>query len=77
MEHPSCPPNLAPNELFPKVNSFLKGRTYPDIEVIRKNVTSLSYFITGVGKKCFQHWQHLRAKCIAAQGEYLEGDPSQ
>jgi len=27
--------------------------------------------------KCFQQWQHRWAKCIAAQGEYVEGDPSQ
>jgi len=28
-------------------------------------------------KKCFQQWQHCWAKCIAAQGKYFEGDPSQ
>jgi hypothetical protein len=28
-------------------------------------------------KKCFQQRQHRWAKCIAAQGEYFEGDPSQ
>jgi hypothetical protein len=27
--------------------------------------------------KCFQQWQHRWAKCIAAQGEYFESDPSQ
>jgi len=28
-------------------------------------------------KKCLQQWQHFWAKCKAAQGEYLKGDPSQ
>jgi hypothetical protein len=28
-------------------------------------------------QKCFQQWEHRWAKRIAAQGEYLEGDPSQ
>jgi hypothetical protein len=28
-------------------------------------------------QKCFQQWQHRWAKCIAAQGEYYEGDPPQ
>jgi hypothetical protein len=28
-------------------------------------------------QKYFQQWQHRRAKCIAAQGEYFEGDRSQ
>jgi hypothetical protein len=27
-------------------------------------------------QKSFQQWQHCWAKCIAAQGEYFEGDPS-
>jgi hypothetical protein len=28
-------------------------------------------------QKYFQQWQHRQAKCIADQGEYFEGDPSQ
>jgi hypothetical protein len=28
-------------------------------------------------QKCLQWCQHRWAKCIAAQGEYFEGDPSQ
>jgi hypothetical protein len=28
-------------------------------------------------QKCFQQWQHHWAKCVAVQGEYFEGDPSQ
>jgi hypothetical protein len=28
-------------------------------------------------QKCFQQWQPRLTKCIAAQGEYFEGDPSQ
>jgi len=28
-------------------------------------------------QKYSQQWQHRWAKCIAAQGEYIEGDPSQ
>jgi len=28
-------------------------------------------------QKCFQLWQHRWAKCIAAEGEYFESDPSQ
>jgi len=28
-------------------------------------------------QKCFQLWQHRWAKCIVAQGEYFEDDPSQ
>jgi hypothetical protein len=28
-------------------------------------------------QKYFQQWQHRWAKCIAAQEEYFEGDPTQ
>jgi len=28
-------------------------------------------------QKCFQQWQHSWAECIATQGGYTEGDPSQ
>jgi len=28
-------------------------------------------------QKCFRHWEHRRAKYIAAKGEYFEGNPSQ
>jgi hypothetical protein len=27
-------------------------------------------------KKCFQQWLHRWAKCIGAEGQYFEGDPS-
>jgi len=28
-------------------------------------------------QKCLQQWQHFWAKCLAAEGEYFEGDTSQ
>jgi hypothetical protein len=28
-------------------------------------------------QKCFQRWQQRWAKCVTAEGEYFEGDPSQ
>jgi len=28
-------------------------------------------------QECIQQWKHHWAKCIGAQGEYFEGDPSQ
>jgi hypothetical protein len=74
MEHPPFSSDLAPNDfwLFPKIKSALKGRRFQDIEDIKKNVTTLLK-----AQKCFQQWQHRFANYIAAQGEYLEGDPSQ
>jgi len=28
-------------------------------------------------QKCFQQWQYHWAKCVAVQGYYFQGDPSQ
>jgi histone-lysine N-methyltransferase SETMAR len=80
MEHPPFSPCLASNVfwLFPGVKYALKAQCFEDIEDIQKKCDDSidSYSTTGV-PKCFQQWQHLWAKCIAAQGEYFEGDPSQ
>jgi hypothetical protein len=79
-EHPSCSPDLTPNDfwLFPKIKCALKGRRFQAIEDItyqnRYDGTE-NYSTTGVPN--FQQRQHCWAKCIAAQGEYFEGDPSQ
>jgi hypothetical protein len=41
MEHPSCSPDLAPNDfqLFPRIKSALKGQRFQNTEDIQKNVT--------------------------------------
>jgi hypothetical protein len=66
--------------LFPKINSELKRPRFQDIENIpppkkKCDDGTESYSRTGV-PKCFQQWQYHCAKCIAAQGEYFEGDRS-
>jgi len=79
MEHPSYSPDLARNDswLFSKIKSTLKRRRFQDTEDIQKNVTTaLKAIPQQEFQKCFQHWQHRWAKCIAAQGEYFEDDPS-
>jgi hypothetical protein len=51
MEHPSCSPDLAPNDfwLFPKIKIALKGRSFQDTEDIQKcDHGSESYSTTGV-----------------------------
>jgi hypothetical protein len=48
------------------------------LKTSRKNVkTALKAIPQQEFQKCFQQWQHHWAKCIAAQGEYFKGDPSQ
>jgi hypothetical protein len=80
MEHPLCSPDLAPHDfrLFPKVNSALKRRRFRYTEDIQKHVTTALKAIPQQGfQKCFHQWQHRWVKCVGAQWEYFEGDPSQ
>jgi hypothetical protein len=56
MEHPSCSPDLAPNDfwLFPKIKSTLKGQMYQDTEDIQTNVTmALKAIPQEEFQKCF------------------------
>jgi hypothetical protein len=64
--------------LIPKIKPALTGRTFQDIEDIQKYVTTaLKAIAQQELQKCFQQWQHRLAKCIVAEGEHFEGDPSQ
>jgi len=42
----------------------------------RKVMMALKAMQPQMLQKCFQQWQHCWTKCIAAQGEHFEGDPS-
>jgi hypothetical protein len=65
-------PDVAPCDfwLFPKLKNALKGRKFPDLFDIQRNVKTL---LRGTPENdfqdCFRRW-HLRLmKCIASQGE--------
>jgi hypothetical protein len=80
MNHPPFSPYLAPNDflLFQKIKTVLKGRRFQDTEVIQNNVTTaLKAIPQQEFQKVFLQWQHRWVKCISAQREYFEGDPSQ
>jgi hypothetical protein len=66
MDHPPYSPDLA-----------LKGQRFADIPDIQLNMTAL---LRGIPENdfqdCFRQWHHRLTKCIALQGEYLEGDSS-
>jgi hypothetical protein len=54
----------------------LKRRRFQDTEDIKKYVTTVLEDIPQQEfQKYFQQWQHRRAKCIAAQGEYFKVTP--
>ena len=71
--HPPYCPDLAPSGfcLFPK----LRGHRYETIEEMKEAVTKVSYMLTqedfqGTFQKLLERYN----KCIAAGGDYLEGD---
>jgi hypothetical protein len=79
MEHPPCSPDLPLNDfwLFPKIKSALKTRRFQDIEDTRKcEDDTESYSTTGV-PEMFPTVAASLSQCTAAQGKYLECDPSQ
>ena len=74
--HPPYSPDLAPCDfwLFPKLKENLRGYRYETIEEMREAVTKVIDTITqedfhGVFQKLLE-----RYKCIAAGGDYFEGE---
>jgi hypothetical protein len=67
------------NVLFAKVKSVLKGEAFRIFKTSKKKkkvMTPLKAVPHQEFQKYFQQGQHRWAVCIAAQGEYFEGDPS-
>jgi len=77
LEHPAYSPDLAPSDffMFPKIKEILKGRHFDDIDDIRSNTTAaLKAIPQNQFQNCFEGWTRRWHRCIASQGEYLEGD---
>jgi len=61
--------------LFPKMKEVLKGRHFYDIDDIRSNtMAALKAIPQNQFQSCFEGWTRRWHRCIASQGEYLEGD---
>ncbi|UYV72271.1 hypothetical protein LAZ67_9002415 [Cordylochernes scorpioides] len=67
-------PNLAPCDffLFGKLKKKLKGRKFQSIEEIK--VESMKAIPKTDYKRCFADWKKRWLKCIAANGDYFEGN---
>jgi len=78
--HPPYSPDLAPCNffLFPKMKLQLKGRRFDRVEEIKRE----SHNVLGTLQEqdfqhAFQQWQWRWDRCVAAQGDYFEGDAAQ
>jgi hypothetical protein len=74
---PPYSPDLAPANvfLFPKMKMQLKGRRFHTAaEIQRKSQKFMDSFTQNYFKAAFQQWQERCGQCMAAQGDYFEGD---
>jgi predicted acetyltransferase len=77
LPHPPYSPDLAPADffLFPKMKMQLKGRRLHSIADIQCELQKVMDLLTQNDiEAAFQQWQEHRDQCIAAQGDYFEGD---
>jgi len=74
---PSYSPDLSLCDffLFPRLKNHLKGRHFGTLGKIQKSVTDK---LKGIPAEAFQHchkqWKQRLRRCVAAQGNYFEGD---
>lgn len=74
---PPYSPDLSPCDffLFPRLKNHLKGRHFGTLDNIQKSVTDE---LKGIPAEAFQHcyeqWKQRLRRCVAAQGNYFEGD---
>lgn len=77
VRQPPYSPDMAPCDfwLFPKLKMPLKGTRFQTREDIMQNATDHLRAIPKEDfQRCFQQWQKRWEKCVAAQGDYFEGD---
>ena len=75
--HPPDSPDLAPSDfcLFPKLKEKLRGCRYETIEEMKEAVTKVIDMLTQEDfHEAFQKLLEWYNKCIAARGDYFEGD---
>ena len=58
-----------------KLKNVLKGRQFETLENIQKTVTNMLKTKPDEDfQRCYQKWEQRLHRCIAAQGNYFEGD---
>ena len=75
LRQPPYSPDLTPCDffLFPRLKKVMKGHRFEAMEDPKRNSTKT---LLNISKeefaKCFQQWQKHWAKCVAAEGNYVE-----
>ncbi|XP_050522590.1 protein GVQW3-like [Daktulosphaira vitifoliae] len=77
LPQPPYSPDMSPCDffLFPRMKLEVKGTHFESIEAIQAAVTRVLMDIpVEAFQKCYDAWKMRWARCIAAQGDYFEGD---
>jgi hypothetical protein len=53
------------------IKEILKGINFDDIDNVKNNTTAA---LKAILQNCFEGWARRWQRCVASQGEYLEGD---
>ena len=61
--------------LFPKLKGMIKGTRFPDVEAIKRTVTSeLRRLPEEAFQGCIEAWKKRMDNCVRLEGNYFEGD---
>ena len=61
--------------LFPKLKGVIKGTQFPDVEAIKRAVTTeLRRIPEEAFWGCIEVWKKRMDKCMRLEGNYFEGD---
>jgi len=74
---PPYSPDLCPCDffLFPWLKNYLKECHFVTLDNIQKNVTDeLKGIPAEAFQYCYKQWKQRLRRCVAAQGNYFEGD---
>ena len=77
LEQPPYSPDLAPCDifLFSKLKGVIKGTRFPDVEAIKRAVTTeLRRIPEEALWGCIEAWKKRMDKCVRLEGNYFEGD---
>ena len=77
LDHPLYSPDLAPCDfsLFLKLKEVIKGVRFPDMEAIKKAVTTeLKRIPEESFQECMEAWQKRMRKCVRLEADYFEGE---
>jgi hypothetical protein len=77
VSQPPYSPDFSPCDffLFPKLKKVLKRRNFRTLENIQMSVTDMLKTIPVEDfQHCYQKWKQGLHRCVAAQGNYFDGD---